>query len=282
MAQEYIPSLDMKQSLYFWSAPRRIFGPFPFPFSLLSASGTLADQLDFMPSDSFFWVDDHDIQSIDYRTPNLWFPAFVNGSQAAGGTITGGVAGAKASFNFTGQHAFFAICVECADISSRFRRCGLWNCLDREWLKSSSCSILARRQGSSDYRSPKQRQHGPFLPLLRGAFPPKRSTYSRDGRLERDPAIPLRTGRDHLQAKQRCNPNNGTICNHHVPPGSDWTAVGRFFERKICGTSGRYCRRRRGRRCSPGCRQHRDLVTLFPKKGSEREALPLRINGETG
>ncbi|KAM5535493.1 hypothetical protein V8D89_010830 [Ganoderma adspersum] len=56
-----------------------------------------------MASGSFFWVDDHDIQSIKYQTPDLWFPASVNDNQAAGGTITSGVAGAKASFKFTGS-----------------------------------------------------------------------------------------------------------------------------------------------------------------------------------
>ena len=57
-----------------------------------------------MASNTFYGVDDHDTQSINYQTPNLWFPASLNDNQAVAGTITSGVAGAKASFRFTGMH----------------------------------------------------------------------------------------------------------------------------------------------------------------------------------
>ena len=55
---------------------------------------------------SFILVDDHDIDSINYTgTPSLWTQGFLNGAED--GTITQGIAGAKATFNFTGM------CVVC-------------------------------------------------------------------------------------------------------------------------------------------------------------------------
>ncbi len=55
-------------------------------------------------TNSFVVADDHDIQSIDYsQTPDVWFQQFLDGAYQ--GTITGGVAGAKASFKFAGMSA---------------------------------------------------------------------------------------------------------------------------------------------------------------------------------
>ncbi|KAI0751005.1 hypothetical protein C8Q80DRAFT_1268302 [Daedaleopsis nitida] len=51
---------------------------------------------------SFYIVDDNDIQSIDYETRNLWFPLLVKDDQAYQGTVTSGIAGAKASMKFQG------------------------------------------------------------------------------------------------------------------------------------------------------------------------------------
>ncbi|RDX53888.1 hypothetical protein OH76DRAFT_1399045 [Lentinus brumalis] len=52
-------------------------------------------------TNSFVIADDHDIQSIDYsQTPDVWFQQFLDGAYQ--GTITGGLAGAKASFKFAG------------------------------------------------------------------------------------------------------------------------------------------------------------------------------------
>ncbi|KAI1796183.1 hypothetical protein LXA43DRAFT_988751, partial [Ganoderma leucocontextum] len=99
-----------QRGLYFGSAPRRFLDPSLSPptsylFLVLCARTCLS----IMSSGSFFWVDDHGIESINYQTRNVWFPAFVNDSQASGGTITAGVAGARASFNFICDHALFAL-----------------------------------------------------------------------------------------------------------------------------------------------------------------------------
>ena len=56
---------------------------------------------------AFVVVDDHDIQSITYATQDKWFQAFIN--QAYSGTVTDGVAGAKASVEFEGAHADSAL-----------------------------------------------------------------------------------------------------------------------------------------------------------------------------
>lgn len=50
---------------------------------------------------SFFFVDDSDLQSITYDTKDLWSPAELDGAYQ--GTVTKGVAGAKASLNFSGE-----------------------------------------------------------------------------------------------------------------------------------------------------------------------------------
>ncbi|RPD66961.1 hypothetical protein L226DRAFT_542181 [Lentinus tigrinus ALCF2SS1-7] len=52
-------------------------------------------------SGNFFIVDDHDIKSITYATEDKWFQQ-LNVNQAYSGTITEGVAGAKASLEFRG------------------------------------------------------------------------------------------------------------------------------------------------------------------------------------
>ncbi|KAI0774470.1 hypothetical protein C8Q74DRAFT_1368942 [Fomes fomentarius] len=49
---------------------------------------------------SFFFVDDSDLQSITYDTKDLWSPAELDGAYQA--TVTKGVAGAKASMQFSG------------------------------------------------------------------------------------------------------------------------------------------------------------------------------------
>ncbi|KAI0720326.1 hypothetical protein C8T65DRAFT_736063 [Cerioporus squamosus] len=51
-------------------------------------------------TNNFFIVDDHDIQSINYETQDEWFQQFVK--DAYSGTVTSGVAGAKASLKFAG------------------------------------------------------------------------------------------------------------------------------------------------------------------------------------
>ncbi|TBU39695.1 hypothetical protein BD309DRAFT_1011845 [Dichomitus squalens] len=52
-------------------------------------------------SGSFIFVDDRDTSSINYETPSLWFAT--SDQQAADGTVTAGISGAKASFSFTGS-----------------------------------------------------------------------------------------------------------------------------------------------------------------------------------
>ncbi|KAI0638383.1 hypothetical protein C8Q77DRAFT_1215201 [Trametes polyzona] len=53
-------------------------------------------------ADSVFIVDDHNVDSISYETPGMWFPV-ENVDAASQGTLTEGVTGAKASLTFAGK-----------------------------------------------------------------------------------------------------------------------------------------------------------------------------------
>ena len=47
-------------------------------------------------------MDDSNLQSISYETLDLWFPQTVSSDEAFEGTLTSGIAGAKASLTFSG------------------------------------------------------------------------------------------------------------------------------------------------------------------------------------
>lgn len=48
-------------------------------------------------------VDDSDLVSISYETPDLWKFSSIGGDAAYNGTITNGTAGAKATVGFNGK-----------------------------------------------------------------------------------------------------------------------------------------------------------------------------------
>lgn len=48
-------------------------------------------------------VDDSDLVSISYETPDLWKFSTIGGDAAYNGTITNGTAGAKATVGFNGK-----------------------------------------------------------------------------------------------------------------------------------------------------------------------------------
>ena len=53
-------------------------------------------------SESLYVMDDSNLQSISYETLDLWFPQTVSSDEAFEGTLTSGIAGAKASLTFSG------------------------------------------------------------------------------------------------------------------------------------------------------------------------------------
>ncbi|KAH9899652.1 hypothetical protein C8Q73DRAFT_743544 [Cubamyces lactineus] len=54
-------------------------------------------------SESLYVMDDSNLQSINYETLDLWFPQTVSSDEAFEGTLTSGIAGAKASLTFSGS-----------------------------------------------------------------------------------------------------------------------------------------------------------------------------------
>ncbi|KAI9000820.1 hypothetical protein BD414DRAFT_511460 [Trametes punicea] len=56
-----------------------------------------------MSSGILFVIDDSNLKTINYETPDLWFPSTVPQDEAIDGTLTKGLAGAKANLTFVGS-----------------------------------------------------------------------------------------------------------------------------------------------------------------------------------